>query len=522
MIGIRSLLRRLTSSLRRLQRSSISSGAGEASAPVRRPPVFHSYKTRRNEAREIVIIDENTLGDEIRNRYLRNAVIWLLGYDARFPLKEQQNDQPIRSQSISCFWQIGWNIADLVKARELLTNDDELVQEIDRKLLHPEWGCLAWLLRKVELRTENSFNWDQRVYETSVVIEALLSIAERYRDNLDSEMINEINRVVRGGLHWLFRELENPLEAEDQTRPWGVTLRALAAAVNTGEYNEETPHFVAHLEDTLVYIYERETASEIIEFGEEKPKFIGDIIQGLASALIISSNQVPKNLIQQARLALGHSVEMIETRFKEGESWSPSRNRLFQYVLAWTAAYPNHIDNMDKSLIIQVLADLVTDGSVLYEDGSIYHSLYVTTYYIHALITLANSVVSETSIYQLYEELLRPASRQISDERRRNFSLERQIQRLTQEHEKLTNHNEFVQRQYKRVRRLFVSSSTLLIWLILFSGMAWILGVVEVGTTVMGLRKFTITDLEAFIGLITLGVFFIGAILAISELFWRE
>jgi hypothetical protein len=96
---------------------------------------FRPYHHEQNAAGEWVVLRENTLADVIRDIYLRNTVLWLLGYDARQPLAEQINDAPMRSQQVGSPWQAAWNVRTLLRARGIYAqHDPALVREIDKKL----------------------------------------------------------------------------------------------------------------------------------------------------------------------------------------------------------------------------------------------------------------------------------------------------------------------------------------------------------------------------------------------------
>ncbi|MCB8975841.1 MAG: hypothetical protein H6657_00240 [Ardenticatenaceae bacterium] len=475
-------------------------------------PIFHWYKTTQLENDNLLILGINSFGNEIRDRYLRDVVLWLLGYDARFNLIDQRDSHPIRAQVAKSPVILGRNIVDLLQARELLS-DHELIREIDAKIFNSENSPILWLKDQKSIDSKGFVCWDQRFYDTAVVVEALLEVLRSYPNHYESDLLTDCEYLATNGLNWVVDQLKNPT-APDAMRPWSATLRMLASAVQIPLGANLKEILFSQIQDALLYLHQDSMVSFNSE--NEKQTFDTSVLNGLAQVFLRNQKILPRDVEKDIILALDHGTQQIEDKFQGLDLWSVQGEThvyLFGSLLLWSVSNPLRANTLNFQAIARIFSSIVAPGEWLYSDGSLAHDLSATSYYIRILVTLAKSEIADIPIPQLYEQLLQTVPNQLDNERREKFELRRQHFYQQQELDELTKDNQFLQRQTQNKSRIIWALTGLFLWIVSFAILAPLLGIID------GLDNVYITNVEALISLATAGAIIVGGIWALSEIF---
>lgn len=175
-------------------------------------PFSYRQDTQGNQ----IVARENRLRDVV-GEYLYSAALWLIGYEAGFPVIGQRNKKPIRVQAVGTPWLVALTVDYLADTWLLLHKDfPELSSELDVKLLSAELdknekGAVWWLL---EPRFQNwEIKSDQLLYDVSVTLLALLKVAYVGKQfsppNWSKELEQRIWVSIASASKWLEKKLDD-------------------------------------------------------------------------------------------------------------------------------------------------------------------------------------------------------------------------------------------------------------------------------------------------------------------------
>ena len=274
---------------------------------------------------------------------------------------------------------------------------------------------------------------------------------------------------------------------------------------------------MSQIQDALIYLNQESVVSHYSD--HEKEAIDTSVLNGLAQVMLRNQDILPKVLKKEIILALDHGTQQIEDKFQGLDLWSVQGEThvyLFGSLLLWSISNPLRSQSLNTQAITRIFASIVGPGAWLYPDGSLSHDLSATAYYIRILVTLAKSEMASMPVPQLFEQFLQTVPNQLGKERREKFELRRQLFYKQQKLDDLTTYNRALVRQMQNIRRISLAAVGISFWVISFVILAPLLGIVE------GLNLIYITNTEALISLATSGAIVVGAIWALSELYYRS
>lgn len=166
-----------------------------------------------------LVVRERMLKEELRDRYLKEAIEWLLNF--------QDSGRPIRAQEAESPWEAAQSVTFFLDAREIFVAEGvhpELVGEIDRKV--PQ--VARWLVEKAQVDGAG-MSWEDRLFDTGIIVYTLLRVRAAYRSNLEQGLACDLVDATRHGVTWLCEKLADPGSAKDYSSKTRLTLALLTA-----------------------------------------------------------------------------------------------------------------------------------------------------------------------------------------------------------------------------------------------------------------------------------------------------
>lgn len=396
-------------------------------------------------------LTDNTLQDIIRDELLSRAILWLLGYSAdsyekKLNIDDQINSKPIRAQSNGSHWETAWCIIHFLDVLPIFTEKHpSIVREIKRRFSEDdiEINPLKWLLS--QFTSEETIPWYGKEYDTAVITLSLLRIKAEHSIELPKNLMNDLDKKLYYALRWLFDHLKDSIEAGkvDEEAPEvlepliyaeaffpSLFLEVLASSTissNNEFYNilwQWFSYFKAQFSP-------REEKSEI-EFG------IGANAAYCLCRLVLTWQQNEESqekcrLVKQAQILLLHYIEFLE-KWLARDQWGGNLNRVWRlgtYVEACASvglmrqsqnrqAFDEDSNPANSAIVLKVLSMVKNE---FFPNGSIFHSVYPTTYFVHSLLSIWKWSESSKTITHLYHDLLDRFVIGISLERKNNFEL---------------------------------------------------------------------------------------------------
>jgi hypothetical protein len=460
--------------------------------------LYSPYRAEFDEQTKTVLFTTNTLRDIIRDELLNLAVIWLLGYDARKPLDKQINDASIRAQAEGSHWETAWCVIHFLDARPILADKyPAIVREIDRRLCSPDPNIspLAWLLAPTEVIDlgEEQIRWYGKEYDTAVVTLALLRANAEYHSKLCDQIKTRLDQLVPKALRWLYAHLEQAL-AEADVDVEAVTIlepliyadghfASLLSEVWPDNNASMRKELYAALDKCLAYFEARLTphneddALTHFIYGVNGAYYLCRLVFVEQSANLHARERF-RPFVERAKILLLHYIEFVE-KWLAKDQWGGSLNQIWQlgtYVDACAVTSRSNQENpatatttstASAEVVLKVLSLVKNE---FFSNGSIYHSIYPTVYFLRSLISVWNWPDAGKTIARLYHDLLDKFVIKLSVERKEIFELSRI---LVERERDLTNEKERYRKLLIRERKkrygllafVFVSLSAAVIYI---------------------------------------------------------
>lgn len=413
-------------------------------------------------------LHENTLRD-ITGQLLRDSIVWLLGYDARYKISNPHH-APIRAQAEGSHWTTGWAIVQILDAVPILRREHlDVVQEIERRLLSEDitLNPLVWLLDQAHGNEDGTICWYGKEYDTAIVTFALLKAYVAPDSIRSSQLTDRLRKTLKGALLWLYSWLDELIERGKVDEEAVEVLDPLIAAHGPefpelqnlwpGYGNEKQDKFYDAVHTWLAYLEagvlrqraSRQGSSDAI--GDEDSQYaLGPNEAYCLSHLVMAAS--PESESKQSRLHdLAVRAQLILQRYPQFlEEWLESPRdvwggnlgrvwRLGTYVQSCTASVvplsaskvPTKLTNPARAgVVLKVLAMVKNE---FFTNGSIFHSVYPTTYFARSLIAIWQWPESAHTIMELYQGVLDEYEVGVSLDRRDNFDLRRLLIQSQQE-----------------------------------------------------------------------------------------
>lgn len=270
-------------------------------------------------------------------------------------------------------------------------------------------------------------NWDNYLYDTAIVIYAMLHYSKIYQRELDKGLLQELRFSISKSLNWMANHINDSKRGKD------IALATFVYARNNHNlYNKTTTKFTKTKDLELLssqIIRERE-----LELARHIPvrktiHVFSDLIENLGHTSGIEEKIL--NILPQ-------EIHCLEETYS---TWGDAANQslhLAAYIRAINLLAKNTRSNTslniepNNQLIIESLY-AITAPNNYFANGSIYHDLYATNYFALCLIDIYNYWHdAEKTIATIYDELLSTTTEQarLSAERGEILRLAREKQAL--------------------------------------------------------------------------------------------
>lgn len=336
------------------------------------------FELSLEEGKELVV-RERTFKEEIRDRYLRGAIEWLLHF--------QVPERPIRAQEAGSPWQAAWSVLHFLNAKQIFQEvgkHGELIDEIDRKMLGDDslQGAVPWLLDCAQPEGD-LLHWEGLMYDTAVLSQALVTARKEYaRRGLDIGLEKELRNATQRSMRWLCEKVVARHTAKDF--PSDHVLSALLFVNNCypGEYRgilEECStklgkDVISHLLDDML----KSTQDRI------KRK---DCVPEASEAFRELLSDPDRKSVYQTRIVefLPQYIQGLEETSDAWGAPGDEASRLAAYIRATDLlkSSPGHVAN--PGIVLKSLHKICKE-EYRFPDGSIYHDLYHTIYVTRCLI----------------------------------------------------------------------------------------------------------------------------------------
>lgn len=411
--------------------------------------LYSPHQVKLDKQAQRVYLIENTLRDVARDELMSNAVIWLLGYDARYPINDQISNTPIRAQAEGSHWETGWCIIHFLDARPILADRYPLiVQEIDRRFCsdEPQVNPLGWLLAEAIKQDEERSYWYGKEYDTAVVTFSLLRAQTEQQLKLPQQLKIDLDQLLSRALQWIYTHLEDVLEIGKVDEEAIFLLIPLI-------YADE--HFASTLskrwresyklkQERLYILLDRWLSYLEAHLAPNRENLLNHFPYNVNTAsclcrLVFTQQHADARIrkrfqpfAERSKLLLLYYIEILEewaARDRWGGTFNIAR-QLGAYVTAYTmigssSLMKTNSPNESVAGTEVVLKMLSTVKNAFFSNGSMYHSVYATVYFLHSLIAVWDWPDAKKTIIQLNHELLDRSVVKPSVERKESFKLQR-------------------------------------------------------------------------------------------------
>ena len=410
--------------------------------------LYSPYRAEFDNTTRTLQLTDNALRDIVRDDLLCRAIVWLLGYDARFSIDDQIHNEPIRAQANCSHWETAWCLHHFLNVRPILAaRHPSVVREIDRRLKSDdrEVNPLVWLLSEATDQDGNQVCWYGKEYDTAVVALSLLRAKAEHNLPLPGRAQSDLERVLSGSVRWLFNNLEDSLEtgrvdeeAIEVLEPLvcvNSSFSHLVSSIWPIDHALKADEFYTVLDKWLSYL-EAPFATNPDNLPPQYG-FGANEAYCLCRLVLTCPNADPEDRTRLERFAergqnlLLHYISFLE-EWLARDQWGGNLNRVWRlgtYVEACesvslslqhsraTSPAPNPASS---EVVLKVLSMVKNE---FFSNGSIYHSVYPTVYFVRSLIAIWEWEESSKTIARLYHDLLDKYVIGVSLERKENFEL---------------------------------------------------------------------------------------------------
>ncbi len=373
---------------------------------------------------------DRPLAETIKTQYLMDALKWI--GDFRDPLSTN-----LLGAKTGNIWGVGYGLLCLLKSRHTFFSDDEFPGDFDTKA----HNAVRFLLDKASFG-QHYCNWDDNIWDTSVVCRALLHYLDIYPTCVDrGKIVDFCGKAMR----WLYNQAETSdirrysLGMPDSSQ----MLRTFVLAKSLIQRDDAiSAHFP--LDDAIQalvneIIHSVEVKNQLYEGESEEIAVWDDDVFSTSDVIISLSRyiQVERSLISQSNpdrwneifTLLQSAIRYLELEQVDGR-WGIEETTtitLQAYVLG------NSIMGEDQSpephIVFKAIRYLC-DPKTVFSDGSIAHKLEPTIYMIQAFLEvlenweLPNDIIAEKSVHELYDFIIWNTPTRSTHERVRRMKIQ--------------------------------------------------------------------------------------------------
>jgi hypothetical protein len=397
-----------------------------------------------------------TLGDVLRDNFIRPAAEWLLGV----------RDTSVLAMEGSSAWETALTISFVIESGSILygaSQNTELQRKVDTKIV----SVTQWLVNRRIPHDDETFCWDHVTWDTAVVISALLSVLSNYRDRFGQEYLDDIEASIIGGVVWLYRQFAQ----------WELTIKYPGGPADVAQIlntilllQQRHPNLAAQIENVLAennenydlpllvtqYLLRRRTFRKLKIPGDDGiVETVGcwwdddyyssaEVIESLARFHHIAEKRGTaswKDTVNEVRICLIQACTFLESTQADGK-WGNQTDTLRvlgSYVMT-RRLLPQKAEGRIDSLILPEIhitfkaLRWICDEKQVFRDGSFLHSLFLTIFYVLTLAEIYRSWDScRDTVDKVYDDVLWASPTRTTSERIRRLSADISNDRLRDE-----------------------------------------------------------------------------------------
>ena len=412
-------------------------------------PIFRPYRESA--------LTPLTLYEVLRDEYLSQALVWLLGHNGDIPFNKSLNAQiKMRAQVAENIWQFAWGILDLLSIREIFSSDQvhqNLINEIDRTLVDDNSmnNGVTWLLQQAHY--DGDFvHWRGQLFDTCLASRALLQLRASYSEQFDAPKNNEITQCIHKSIHWVIERIikNDAPEMGNGTLAQIIMTLIQSNSLSPSIYNALSKQYADDADNLIVFVItlllgRKQELEGTPKWSVKPQKWGSNEIEGFAKALEWLSDDKNSNpsLFDEVWTSLLGGLLSSEKILREGGDHARLARKLAAYVEGHKVAHKCLIESeyhsvhgqWDNYLVLSRLQQLCHDAR-LHGDGSIYGDAYTTYYYVHSLVYILQNWSYVRNIVTIaYDDAVSIIlyDKQISDERWQIYDMHRIEYKLNQE-----------------------------------------------------------------------------------------
>lgn len=479
---------------------------------------------------------DQPLRSALRLNFMTPVAQWLLG----------RQDTAVLAMEGGSAWETALTVKFLLDMNDILEDSGEgadLRQQIDTKAV----AATRWLLTKCSKHSDKTHCWEHVTWDTSVIVDALLTVLNRYRNRFSPDEQVEIEATIVGSTAWLYSQF-----AQWDSRvkyPFGPA--DVAQIANTVLSLQETlPELYERVEGHLDPIDRYDLPLEVIQYLLSRRTFrqftmndesgtveapgcwwddyfsTAEVIEALArfyrAALKQPNDSAWQSIIDDVKKCLVEACAFLENTQLDG-MWGNHIDtiRLLSAYTMTRRLVPQHAQGRDEPLLLPEIhiafkaLRWACDEKQIFDDGSFLHALFLTVFYANALVEVYRSwEPAKHPVGKVYDDVVWASPVRTTPERTRrlaadlrNEHLQDQIGELKLRLEAKTGEA----RRYRQIqRKLLLSALTVLLLVVIAAYIAESQRLISLSLTVI--------DESDFFTYLTL----VGpAIAAIAAIIWK-
>lgn len=358
---------------------------------------------------------DKPLAEIIKTKYLKDALKWV--GDFRDPLSSN-----LLGTKTGNIWGVGYGLLCLLKSRQIYLTDGEFPGDFDTKA----HNALQFLLDKASFG-QHHCNWDDNIWDTSVVCRALLYYMNTYPENSEKSKVFEI---CCKAVQWLYHQVETrsskrySLGIPDLSQMLRTFLLVKKLAKSENCTKEQSPLVNFSLDDAIhelvsELIHSAEVKNQLYDGESEKIVIWDDDVFATADAIISLSRYIQFEKPSKDQSAQWNEIITLfqpALRFLELEQvdgkWGIEETTtiaLQAYILGYKTIGE---DQLPEPHIVFKAIRYLCDPKTVFSDGSIAHKMEPTIYMILAFLELLenwklpNNILTEKSVHELYDYII--------------------------------------------------------------------------------------------------------------------
>lgn len=399
---------------------------------------------------------DRPLAETIKTKYLMDALKWV--GDFRDPVSTN-----LLGAKTGNTWGVAYGLLCLLKSRHLYLSDDEFPGNFDTKA----HNAVQFLMDKA-LFGQNYCNWEDNIWDTSVVCRALLHYINIYPSCVDrAKFVDICGKAMR----WLYYQAET---SETRRYSLGVPdlsqmLRTFVLAKRLME-REDAIRACIPLNDAIQVlvneiIHSVEVKTQLYEGESEEIAVWDDDVFSTADAIISLSRyiQLERSSVSQSNpdhwseifALLQPAIRYLELEQIDGR-WGIEETTtitLQAYVLGSNIIGE---DQAPEPHIVFKAIRYLCDPKTVFSDGSIAHKFEPTVYMVQAFLEilenwkLPDDVVAGKSVHELYDFIIWNTPTRSTYERVKRMKIQSEASLLRIQNNRA---NEIIQRMGMKIIR---------------------------------------------------------------------